>query len=228
MEQLGDGAFGQVVKARNQQSGEIVAIKRLKREFVTWEECLHLSELKALKKLTKHQNIVKLTELVRDKNQLYFVFEFCESNLHEKMQNTKVFQGAEIIGLVTQLFTGLAFIHKSGFFHRDIKPENLLLLGNSLKIADLGCCREIRSRPPFTEYVATRWYRAPEILLQSCAYNSPVDIWACGCIIAELFRGQTLFPGKDGTDTLLKVVAMLGTPTADQWCVCKIIIYVVA
>ena len=127
------------------------------------------------------------------------------------------FQHSEIRDIMFQLFAGLAFIHRNGFFHRDIKPENLLLKGRALKIADLGCCREIRSRPPFTEYIATRWYRAPEILLQSNTYNSPIDVWACGCIIAELYRNHTLFPGASSADTLNKIVAMLGTPTVEQW-----------
>jgi len=178
-----------------------------------------LRELKALKKL-KHPNIVKLSELVRDQSLLYFVFEFCDSNLHQMVverSRGRGFQHSEIRSLMSQLFSGLAFIHRTGFFHRDIKPENLLLKSGSLKIADLGCCREIRSRPPFTEYVATRWYRSPEILLQTSSYNSPVDLWACGCILAELYRCQTLFPGSSSIDTLNKIVAVLGTPSVEQW-----------
>jgi protein kinase len=95
---------------------------------------------------------------------------------------------------------GLAYMHKHGFFHRDLKPENLLSKGDTVKIADFGLAREIRSRPPFTDYVSTRWYRAPEILLRSTTYNSPVDMFACGAIMAELFMLRPLFPGNNETD----------------------------
>jgi male germ cell-associated kinase len=91
-------------------------------------------------------------------------------------------------------------MHKHGFFHRDLKPENLLAKGDAVKIADFGLAREIRSRPPFTDYVSTRWYRAPEILLRSTNYNSPVDMFACGAIMAELFTLRPLFPGNNETD----------------------------
>ena len=86
--------------------------------------------------------------------------------------------------IVYQITSGLASMHKNGFFHRDMKPENLLIYNNVVKLCDLGLAREIRSRPPFTDYVSTRWYRAPELLLRSTNYNSPVDIFALGCIMA--------------------------------------------
>ena len=87
-----------------------------------------------------------------------------------------------------QVLQGLAFMHKHGNFHRDMKPENLLCMGPDLvKIADFGLAREIRSRPPYTDYVSTRWYRAPEVLLRSTMYSAPIDIWAVGCIMAELY-----------------------------------------
>lgn len=104
-------------------------------------------------------------------------------------------------------------MHKHGFFHRDIKPENLLCMGpEMIKIADFGLAREIRSRPPYTDYVSTRWYRAPEVLLRSTNYNSPIDIWAVGCIMAELYTLQPLFPGRSEIDQIFRVTSVLGTP----------------
>lgn len=104
-------------------------------------------------------------------------------------------------------------MHKHGFFHRDIKPENLLCNGPDLvKIADFGLAREIRSRPPFTDYVSTRWYRAPEVLLRSTNYSSPIDLWAVGCIIAELYTLQPLFPGRSEIDQIFRICSVLGTP----------------
>lgn len=106
----------------------------------------------------------------------------------------------KIKSIMWQTLSGLAYMHKQGFFHRDMKPENLLMQGDVVKIADMGLAREIRSRPPYTDYVSTRWYRAPEILLRSTTYNSPVDIFACGAIMAELFLLRPLFPGNNETD----------------------------
>jgi len=91
-------------------------------------------------------------------------------------------------------------MHKHGFFHRDMKPENLLVNDGDVKICDFGLAREIRSRPPFTDYVSTRWYRAPEIILKSPNYNSPVDIFALGCIMAELYLMSPLFSGNSEID----------------------------
>ena len=92
-------------------------------------------------------------------------------------------------------------MHKHGFFHRDLKPENILISKKGhVRICDFGLAREIRSRPPYTDYVSTRWYRAPEILLKSTHYNSPVDIFALGCIMAELYLGKPLFNGKSEID----------------------------
>lgn len=110
------------------------------------------------------------------------------------------FPEGEIRSIIYQTLLGLAYMHKHGFFHRDMKPENMLVLGEAVKIADFGLAREIRSRPPFTDYVSTRWYRAPEILLRSTNYNSPVDIFAVGAIMAELYLMRPLFPGNNETD----------------------------
>ncbi|XP_028459169.1 serine/threonine-protein kinase ICK isoform X2 [Perca flavescens] len=104
------------------------------------------------------------------------------------------------------------------FFHRDMKPENLLCMGPELvKIADFGLAREIRSRPPYTDYVSTRWYRAPEVLLRSTSYSSPIDQWAIGCIMAELYTLRPLFPGSSEVDTIFKVCQVLGTPKKNDW-----------
>lgn len=132
---------------------------------------------------------------------LYFVFEYMEKNIYELMkERTTNMSIEEIKSIMWQTMQGLAYMHKHGFFHRDLKPENLLSKGDAVKIADFGLAREIRSRPPFTDYVSTRWYRAPEILLRSTNYNSPVDMFACGAIMAELFMLRPLFPGNNETD----------------------------
>ena len=111
---------------------------------------------------------------------------------------------------------GLFGCHKQGYFHRDMKPENLLINEEgTVKLADFGLAREIRARPPFTEYVSTRWYRAPELLLSSTNYNSPIDIFAMGCIIAEMYLRRPLFPGNSESDQLTKLCLVLGTPPSE-------------
>ena len=99
-----------------------------------------------------------------------------------------------------QTLQGLAYMHKQGYFHRDMKPENLLCYGKTVKIADFGLARETASKPPFTDYVSTRWYRAPEVLLRDTAYNGSIDIFALGAIIAELFTHKPLLPGSSESD----------------------------
>ena len=159
-----------------------------------------LREIKSLRKLNQC-NIVKLKEVIRVNDDLYFVFEFMEQNVYQLMKDrASPFPESQVKCILYQTLLGLAYMHKHGFFHRDMKPENMLVKGECVKIADFGLAREIRSRPPFTDYVSTRWYRAPEILLRSTNYNSPVDIFACGAIMAELYMLRPLFPGNNETD----------------------------
>jgi len=127
------------------------------------------------------------------------------------------FPESKIRNVMYQIFQGLAFMHKHGFFHRDIKPENMLVKGDTCKVADFGLAREIRSRPPYTDYVSTRWYRGPEVLLRSVSYNSPIDQWACGCIMAELFTLRPLFPGSSEADMIYKICSVLGSPSTSDW-----------
>ncbi|CAP38832.2 Protein CBR-DYF-5 [Caenorhabditis briggsae] len=215
---LGDGTFGEVMLAKKIDTGDRVAIKRMKKKFYSWEEAMSLREVKSLKKLN-HPNIIKLREVIRENDILYFVFEFMQENLYELMKDRdRYFPESVIRNIIYQVLQGLSFMHKNGFFHRDMKPENIMCNGTELvKIADFGLAREIRSKPPYTDYVSTRWYRAPEILLRSTSYNSPIDIWALGCIMAELYMLRPLFPGTSEMDQLFKIISILGTPNKDDW-----------
>ncbi|KAM6971243.1 serine/threonine-protein kinase MAK isoform 1-T2 [Tautogolabrus adspersus] len=219
LKQLGDGTYGSVLMGRSNESGELVAIKRMKRKFYSWEECMNLREVKSLKKLN-HANVVKLKEVIRENDHLYFVFEYMKENLYQLMKDreNKMFSENEIRNIMFQVLSGLVFVHKHGFFHRDMKPENLLCMGPELvKIADFGLAREIRSKPPYTDYVSTRWYRAPEVLLRSSTYSSPIDLWAVGCIMAELYTLRPLFPGNSEVDEVFKICQVLGTVKKTDW-----------
>jgi protein kinase len=223
--QLGDGSFGVVSKACHTTTGEIVAVKKMKQRFASWEECLQLREIQSLRRL-QHPNIIKLKEVVRENTELFMIFEFMEMNVYQITRlrseqlgnvNQNIFTDKEVRSIMCQTLLGLSAIHKGGFMHRDLKPENLLTKGDTVKIADFGLAKEIRSRPPFTEYVSTRWYRAPEIILRSTHYNSPIDIWACGVIFAELYLNRPLFPGGSDTDQLFKICSVLGPPNPAEW-----------
>ncbi|XP_061254863.1 serine/threonine-protein kinase MAK isoform X3 [Bos javanicus] len=218
MRQLGDGTYGSVLMGKSNESGELVAIKRMKRKFYSWDECMNLREVKSLKKLN-HANVIKLKEVIRENDHLYFIFEYMKENLYQLMKDrNKLFPESVIRNIMYQILQGLAFIHKHGFFHRDMKPENLLCMGPELvKIADFGLARELRSQPPYTDYVSTRWYRAPEVLLRSSAYSSPIDVWAVGSIMAELYTLRPLFPGTSEVDEIFKICQVLGTPKKSDW-----------
>ena len=241
LEELGNGTYGSVLLGQRVDTGEKVAIKRMKRKYYSWEEAMNLREVKSLKKLS-HNNVVKLKEVIRENDTLYFVFEYMKENLYQLMKEryesgdktfpehmirTMMYQVSWIFKRLIKVNTfycsfkvlqGLAFMHKHGYFHRDMKPENLLCMGPELvKIADFGLAREIRSRPPYTDYVSTRWYRAPEVLLRSTMYSAPIDIWAVGCIMAELYTFRPLFPGNSEIDEVFKICSVIGTPDKRDW-----------
>jgi len=114
-----------------------------------------------------------------------------------------------------QVLKALEHSHKNGIFHRDIKPENILLLGEQVKLADFGSCRGIYSRPPFTEYISTRWYRAPECLLTDGYYGYKMDIWGVGCVFFEMLSMFPLFPGNNELDQINKIHNIIGTPSQE-------------
>lgn len=146
------------------------------------------------------------------------VFEFLDQNVYQIMKNRKkLYSEPQIRNLLFQTLQGLAYMHKNNYFHRDLKPENLLWYNNTLKIADLGLAREVDSKPPFTDYVSTRWYRAPEVLLRSTNYGPAIDVFAIGAMMAELYTMRPLFPGTSETDQMFKICKVLGTPTQMTW-----------
>ena len=227
---LGGGSFADVYKALEKSTGELVAIKILKRKYKKWDDCQELIEVRSLQKLHNEstfnkpgeENIIKLKQVIfiKKTGTLNLIFEYMETDLLELMKSCepKTLKEDQIRDIMHQTLLGLAFMHKYGFFHRDMKPENLLLTRNKLKIADFGLAREIRSIPPYTEYVSTRYYRAPECILKSTNYNSPIDIWGLGCIMAEMYtHPQPLFCGSNEKEVLFKICSILGTPTHDIW-----------
>jgi MAK-like kinase len=222
---IGDGTYGTVYKGLNVENGEKVAIKKLKTKIKSWQECMELKEVKALSKLKNHNNIVKLKEVIRDGNSdVFLIFEYAECNLYQYLERAKKkgenIPEYKIREIMKQITTGLAHTHTNGYFHRDLKPENILLTSDeTVKLADFGLARELSyyNSTVLTDYICTRWYRAPECILRSTNYTSSVDIWSLGTIMAELYNLTPLFPGQSELDQLYKVIDVIGTPKFNEW-----------
>jgi len=136
-----------------------------------------------------------------------------DMNLYEAIEGRKKYLPEKKAKFwIYQTLKALDFMHKNGIFHRDIKPENILLLKNKVKLADLGSCKGMYSKPPFTEYISTRWYRSPECLLTDGYYNYKMDIWGLGCVFYEILSLEPLFPGDDEIDQVNKINYILGSP----------------
>eukprot|EP00792_Barthelona_sp_PAP020_P005928 TRINITY_DN2852_c0_g1_i3.p1 TRINITY_DN2852_c0_g1~~TRINITY_DN2852_c0_g1_i3.p1 ORF type:complete len:410 (-),score=79.92 TRINITY_DN2852_c0_g1_i3:137-1366(-) len=210
----GEGTFSEVLKAQCIKDGEYVAIKRMKGHFASVEQVNNLREIQALRRLN-HPNIIKLLEVLYDRKlgRLALVFELMEMNIYELIRTRRHYLSEKKIQkFLYLLLKSIDFSHRNGIFHRDIKPENILLSNTELKLADYGSCRSIYSEPPFTEYISTRWYRAPECLLTDGYYNYKMDIWGIGCVFFEIAALFPLFPGSNELDQIHRIHDVLGTP----------------
>jgi len=217
---IGQGTFGTVYKAKEISTENIFALKIMKNSFNSWNECERLREVNFLKKF-EHENIVKLYEVIKDNDKLILVFEYMEMNLYELIKqhisSNKKINEKTIKVIIKQILKALAYMEEQGYFHRDLKPENILITGTTVKVADFGLVKEINSQPPFSDYISTRWYRAPECLLNSLIYDSSIDVWAVGLIMTELYNLKPLFPGSNEIDQLSKIFKVLGYPSFFHW-----------
>ena len=222
---IGDGTYGTVYKGLNTETNSYVAIKILKKNFSNFNDCLELNEIKILKELN-HENIIKILEVIREENnKVSLIFEYLDENLNDFMEkyenkNEKIPENI-IKNILHQILEGLNYLHSQRIIHRDLKPDNILLdLNNKkVKIADFGTAKKIlnNSNEILTDYICTRWYRAPECILRSVKYNEKIDIWAFGCIVYELYNFNPIFPGESELDQLEKITKILGTPSFNSW-----------
>jgi cyclin-dependent kinase-like len=196
---IGEGAYGVVLRCRNTETKEIVAIKKFKEsEEDASVRKTTMREVRVLRMLTQN-NIVELKEAFRKKGIVCLVFEYVHNNLLEVLEKSPTGLEPELIrSFMYQLLKGLAYMHSLNIVHRDIKPENLLISEKKvLKICDFGFARPLKridETEELTDYVATRWYRPPELLV-GARYGKEIDLWAVGCILGELVDGQPMFPG---------------------------------
>jgi cyclin-dependent kinase-like len=216
---VGEGAYGVVLKCRNKDNNEIVAIKKFKESED--DEIVRKTTLREVKvlRMLRQRNIVHLMEAFRRKGKLYLVFEYVEKNLLEVLEEKPNGLSSDLVRRYCyQLCRAINFCHQNNVIHRDIKPENLLVNpDHTLKLCDFGFARTVtHPGQQLTDYVATRWYRAPELLLGSTSYDKTVDLWAVGCIMGELIDGQPMFPGESEIDQLYIIQKVLGPLTSDQ------------
>ncbi|XP_058860907.1 mitogen-activated protein kinase 14A-like isoform X3 [Acipenser ruthenus] len=216
---VGSGAYGTVCSSTDVTSDLKVAVKKLSRPF---QSIIHAKrtyrELRLLKHM-KHENVIGLLDVftpatsLEEFNDVYLVTDLMGADLNNIVKCQKLTDD-HVQFLIYQILRGLKYIHSADIIHRDLKPSNLAVNEDcELKILDFGLARHTDDE--MTGYVATRWYRAPEIMLNWMHYNQTVDIWSVGCIMAELLTGRTLFPGTDHIDQLKLIMLLVGTPGSE-------------
>lgn len=220
---IGEGQFATVYKARDKETDKEVAIKKIKlgnmQEAQDGVNRTALREIKLLQEL-HHENVIALLDVYGKDSSISLVFEIMETDLEQILHEKNIWLSfAHIKSYILMTLKGLEYLHNNYILHRDLKPNNLLLdRNNILKIADFGLARSFGSPSRiYSHQVVTRWYRAPELLYGARMYGTGIDIWAVGCILAELFKREPLFPGESDLDTLDKIITVVGTPTEKNW-----------
>lgn len=215
---IGRGAYGVVCSSINKETNEKVAIKKIHNAFENRVDALRtLRELKLLRHL-RHENVIALKDVmlpVHPKNfkDVYLVYELMDTDLHQIIKSSQALTNDHCQYFLFQLLRGLKYLHSANILHRDLKPGNLLINANcDLKICDFGLARTSSGKGQFmTEYVVTRWYRAPELLLCCDKYGTSIDVWSVGCIFAELLGRKPLFPGTECLNQLKLIINILGS-----------------
>jgi len=221
----GKVAYGVVFKSIDKKTKETIALKKIFDAFQNATDAQRTyREIMLLQELNGHENIIRLLNVIKAENDkyIYLIFEFMETDLHTVIR-ANILEDIHKEYVMYQNLKALKFIHSSEIIHRDLKPSNIFIDSEChIKVGDFGLARSVAntlkdgSVPVLTDYVATRWYRAPEILLGSTKYSKAVDMWSLGCIFAELLTGKPLFPGTSTLNQLNKVLELTGKPNAED------------
>lgn len=224
IKQIGHGAYGVVVSALDKSTNRKVAIKKVSKAFEDLIDAKRiLREIKLLRYFD-HENVISLLDIEKPPNRtgyedIYIVTDLMETDLHRVIYSRQELTNDHVQYFLYQLLRGLLYLHSAGVIHRDLKPSNILVNKNcDLKICDLGLARGFEEAvdEKLTEYVVTRWYRAPEVILNASHYSKAIDIWSAGCILAEMLGKSPLFPGEDYLDQVQRIIAVLGMPSAND------------
>eukprot|EP00903_Cladosiphon_okamuranus_P009256 g8832.t1 len=220
---IGHGAYGVVISALDTENGQKVAIKKITRAFDDLIDAKRiLREITLLRKFS-HDNIISIVDILvppspEEFEDVYIVSDLMETDLHRIINSKQELTPDHVQYFLYQILRALKYMHSSNVLHRDLKPSNLLLNSNcDLKVCDLGLARDIESGcRELTEYVVTRWYRAPEIMLACQEYSKAIDMWSVGCIFAELMLRRPFFPGDNYIDQLTIICDKLGKPKEEE------------
>eukprot|EP00762_Andalucia_godoyi_P008249 ANDGO_02996.mRNA.1 Extracellular signal-regulated kinase 1 len=221
---VGFGSYGYVCSGTNVDSGERVAIKKIPKVFKDLIDGKRiLREIKLLSHFN-HENVISIRDIMKPRSKtryedIYIVNELMDTDLHQVIRSKQKLSDEHHQYFIYQVLRGLKYIHSASVLHRDLKPSNLLVNGNcDLKICDFGLARAVDPEDAInlTEYVVTRWYRPPELLLMCPTYSKEVDVWSVGCILAELINRRPIFPGKDYVHQLQLIFEVIGTPAEHE------------
>lgn len=222
---IGKGAYGMVCSALDRLKNDNVAIKKISKvvdDVVDGKRVLR--EIK-LMRFCEHDNIASVRDVLPPANwdkfeDIYIVSDLMDTDLHQIIRSKQALSDDHVQYFLYQILRGLKYMHSANILHRDLKPGNLLVNANcDLRICDLGLARVMDPADvlrDMTEYVITRWYRPPELLLSCPGYTKSIDVWSVGCILAELLTRLPLFPGKNHVDQLNLITSTAGTPTAEE------------
>jgi len=236
-QRLGRGAYGIVWKCEDRRSGATIALKKIFDAFQNATDAQRTyREIVLLQELAGYEHIVQLQGVMRADNDkdIYLLFDYMEADLHCAIRANAI-EEVHRQSVLYQLLKCMKFIHSARLVHRDLKPSNVLLNSRChVKVADFGLARSLteqelangqtaesgeqpaQAAPPLTDYVATRWYRAPEILLGSSQYTTGVDMWSIGCILAEMLTGKPAFPGSSTMNQLDRVLELTDKPSLED------------
>lgn len=223
---IGEGSYGVVAKGIDSVTGQKIAVKKVRHAFADVVDAKRiLRELKLLRHLNSHENIIHILDVMvyppdeRQMKDIYIVTNLMDSDLQKIIDTEQAFTDKHLQFFIYQILRGLKYIHSANVLHRDLKPSNVLVNGNcEIALCDFGLSRGFDDEEYnlFTQYVATRWYRAPELLCDCGSYGRPVDIWSVGCLFAELITKRPLFPGRDPQHQLEVIIKKVGCPPRSE------------